>query len=154
VHQTVHKGTQAIGAYELNKYIAYVRELSNNIGDFYPETPQDEKVLWESLRMFVQMVAPVMPHIAEEVGGLLGFAPGLHLQGWPQADASLLVEETVKMSVQVNGKLRGHIEAAAGTSDQEVIQRVTQDPSLSKYVAQGWTKAIVVPGRVVNFVTE
>ncbi len=68
VHHTVQKVTEALEAYELNKYIAYLRELSNRIGEFLTVTPQDERVLWESLRMFVQMIAPVVPQIAEEVG--------------------------------------------------------------------------------------
>ncbi len=56
------------------------------------------------------------------------------------------------MSVQVNGKVRGHITVRPDISDEELFQRITQEPGLQKYISQGWKKAIVVPGRVVNLV--
>jgi leucyl-tRNA synthetase len=152
VQQTTHKVTEALEAYELNKYIAYLRELSNAIGDFSPSSPGDEKILWESLRIFVQMAAPVIPHIAEEVGSLLDFSPGLHFQGWPVSDQTLLAQDTVKLSIQVNGKIRGHMTVPMDISQEDILQRITQEPTLQKYVAQGWKKAIIVPGRVVNLV--
>lgn len=102
---------------------------------------------------FVKLLSPVAPHIAEELWSLLGHDDTITYAQWPTYDASKLVENTVKMVVQVNGKVRSHIEVARDLAKDKVEVAAKADENVERYL-DGKTvrKVIVIPNKIVNIV--
>jgi len=107
----------------------------------------------EAMRALAQLMAPMTPHLSEEVWTMLG-GEGLVIDApWPVADAAMLVEDTVTLPIQVNGKRRSEIAVPADMSKEEIEKRVLAMDAVVR-VLDGATpkKLIVVPGRIVNIV--
>jgi leucyl-tRNA synthetase len=102
---------------------------------------------------FVLMVAPLAPHIAEEMWARLGHPDTLTYESFPTADEAWLVEDTVEIPVQVNGKVRARVKVPAGADEAEHERIARADPHISELL-EGATvrKVVVVPGRLINFV--
>jgi leucyl-tRNA synthetase len=98
----------------------------------------------------LQLLAPFAPHITEELWALLGNSTSIHTQKWPQHDQSKLVQDTLTLGISVNGKRRGEVSVSAHATETEVIQAA--QAAVAKWLEGGYKKAIVVQGRVVNFV--
>jgi leucyl-tRNA synthetase len=107
----------------------------------------------EVVTAMVLMLAPLTPHVAEELWERLGGAGSLAFTDFPEPDAGLLVDETVEVPVQVNGKVRGKVTVAAGASEAEHEEAARADARIAELL-EGATvrKVVVVPGRMVNFV--
>ena len=104
--------------------------------------------------MLVQSIAPLAPFFAEEAWTKLGGAGSVHSTDWPQVDPELLKDETVEISVQVNGKLRGSITVAKTETKEALEQLALQQPCVQKYIEDNMTvrKVIVVPNKLINVV--
>lgn len=152
VHKTIQRVNLALAHYGLNRYIAFLRELSNMLWDFVPQQDGDTWALREALHIFVQLMAPAMPHLAEELASLLGMPPGIHLHPWPVIDPIFLQEDTVTLSVQVNGRMRGLLEVAHDISEEELKDHLYKIPALAKHLQGTWQRCIIVPGRMVSLV--
>src|SRR5262249_21219572 len=102
---------------------------------------------------FVLLLAPLAPHLAEELWQRLGHAESLAHAAWPGADPAHLRAEVIEIPVQVNGKVRGKIRAPAEAGETEVIDLARADQNVGKHLAgQTVKRAIYVRGRIVNFV--
>ena len=101
------------------------------------------------------MVAPLAPHIAEELWGRLGHAGSLAYEPFPEADQALAAEATVRLPVQLNGKTRLIVDAPAGAGRDEVERALRAEPQFAR-LTQGLVieRLIIVPGRIVNIVTR
>ena len=99
------------------------------------------------------MIAPMMPHLAEEMWRTLGYETLVAETAWPVADTSMLSDETVTIGVQINGKLRGTIDIAKD-ADQDAVKEaaLTLDNVQSFIGDKEVRKVIVVPNRIVNVV--
>ena len=101
------------------------------------------------------MLSPFAPHISEELWERLGNSASLTQSDWPAYDDALTVDETAEMAVQVNGKLRGRIQASAGASDKELAAAALADESVAKSVGdKAVQRAIVVKGRLINLIVR
>ena len=99
------------------------------------------------------MLAPVCPHIAEELWERLGKPYSIHTQAWPQVDEEAARDEEITLVVQVNGKLRDRIQVPVGISDAEAEQKALSSPTVQQVlVGKQVRKVIVVPGKLVNIV--
>ena len=99
------------------------------------------------------MVAPLAPHIAEELWARLGHPDTLTYEDFPTADESLLVQDTVEIPVQIKGKVRSHVLVPAGADEAEHERIAREDARIAELLAGATVrKVIVVPGRLVNFV--
>ncbi len=106
-----------------------------------------------SAESFILLLAPMAPHLAEEVWSLLGHDESLALAPWPVADESLLVEEVITLVVQHNGKKRGEIQVPADVTEEVARERALEVENVRKSLAgREPKKVIVVPGRLVNIV--
>ena len=124
-------------------------ELNNHVTKTFSATGTP-RVLAESL---VQMLAPLSPHIAEELWAKLGHDGSLAHGPFPKADEKYLVEDSVEYPIQVNGKVRARITVAATAGQDEVKAVALADEKIAELVAGGTPrKVIVVPGRLVNIV--
>jgi leucyl-tRNA synthetase len=99
------------------------------------------------------MLAPVVPHATQAMWRGLGHATLLVDERWPEADAAALVQDTIEIVVQVNGKLRARVAVAAGADEAVAREAALADPGVAKFVAgQTVRKLIYVPGKLVNVV--
>src|SRR5690606_4981748 len=101
----------------------------------------------------VLLLGPLAPHAAEELWRHLGHERSLAWERFPEADPALLVEDTIEIPVQINGKVRARIQITAGLSQDEMIAAAQADPQVAPLL-EGKTirKAIAVPDKLVNFV--
>jgi len=110
-------------------------------------------VLREGIEILAQLISPMLPHIAEAMWAELGHTTPLCETLWPKAEASLLVDDTVTIAVQVNGKLRATITLPRDLAAQEAEHHALADAGVQRALA-GTTprKIIVVPNKIVNIV--
>jgi len=100
----------------------------------------------------VQLLAPFAPHIAEELWETLGHTTSVFDSGWPAFDAALASESSVKVAVQVNGKLRATIETTKDATEDAVLALALAEPGVAKFVTAAPKKVIYVAGRLLSIV--
>jgi leucyl-tRNA synthetase len=154
VHQTVKKVDDDIGRrYTFNTAIAANMELLNSIAKFTDATGNGKAVRQEALEAVVLMLSPIVPHICHILWQTLGHSEALINRAWPCHDAGALVQDTLEMVVQVNGKLRGKITVAPETAKAEIEALAFQDEQVLRFIGgQAVKKIIVVPNKLVNIV--
>ena len=160
-HQTIARITQDFSELHFNTSIAALMELLNALGDFdvtpAAATEGDRFAVREALEALVVMLAPFTPHVAEEMWESLGHARGLLASGarWPAADAELARKEALEIPVQINGKLRGRIQATPDTPENELREAALADEKVRAHIeGRQVVKVIVVPQRLVNIVVR
>jgi leucyl-tRNA synthetase len=154
LHKTIDKVADDYGRrMQYNTAIAAIRELLNLHGDLKDRSPVARAVSQEVLEAAIAMLSPIVPHIATALWSEL--RPGTKLidQPWPSVDAAALVQDTVELVVQVNGKLRGHIHVASSASREDIERDALASEAVLKFSnGQKPKKVVVVPGRLVNVV--
>jgi leucyl-tRNA synthetase len=146
LHQTIAKVTDDIEGLRFNTAIAALMEFSNAAGR-WPALPR------EIATGFVLLLAPLAPHIAEELSARLGATDTLAYADWPRADDAYLQRDTLEVPVQVNGKVRGRIVIPTDAAETEVLKIAQSDANVSRHLeGREIKRAIYVPQRIVNFV--
>ncbi|HYD30668.1 MAG TPA: class I tRNA ligase family protein, partial [Azospirillaceae bacterium] len=155
--RAVHKAVAAVGddleKFHFNKAVARIREMTNAFGDIDGKTAGEDWVLREGLEAMVRLIGPMMPHLAEELWAKLGYTTLLVDSPWPAADPALVVEDTVTVGVQVNGKLRATVPLPRDAAKDVAEAAALADANVQKAM-EGKTakKIIVVPNRIINVV--
>jgi len=153
LHQTIHAVTDDLDTFHFNKAVARIRELTNAAGDLKGDEEASGWVLREVYEAVIRMIEPMMPHLAEELWRQLGHKQSLTDVPWPQADESLLVEDSVTIAVQVKGKLRGTLEAPRDCDSKTLEKQALALPNVATAIeGKEVRKVIVVPNRIVNVV--
>ena len=153
VHKTIAAVTRDLDGFRFNKAVARVRELTNLIDGLDTGDGGAPWVRRLGLETAVRLLGPMMPHLAEELWLRLGHDTLLTDMPWPEAEASLLVEERITIAVQVNGKLRGTIDLPKDTGQKEAEAAALDLDNVTRAVAgKPVRKVIVVPNRVINVV--
>ncbi|MGZ4280999.1 MAG: class I tRNA ligase family protein, partial [Gaiellaceae bacterium] len=147
-HETIAKVSDDIGRrFVFNTPIAAVMELVNELGR--DASAPGARFAAETA---VSLIQPYAPHVAEELWAALGHER-LWEQPWPVADQSLLTRETFELVIQVNGKVRDRVEASAGESEEQLVERALASPRVQAHLdGKEIRQTIVVPGRLVNLV--
>ena len=147
INACVAKVTEETEGMRFNTAIAAMMEFVN------AATKWDEKPR-KTLEPFVLLLGPYAPHLSEELWGMLGHEGSNAYEAWPEADTSLLVEDTVTLAVQVNGKMRGKIELAADATQAEAMSSAMAQENIAKFVGDeaDIKKIIYVPGKILNVV--
>ena len=154
-HQTLRRVTSDFESrWHFNSAIALIMQLLNDIQD---QEPLEENLrpgaVKEILEIFTLMLAPMVPHLAEELWEMLGHSGGLWQQRWPDFDPKLAKETEVEVVVQVNGRVRGKFLAHAGLPEGDLVERATSEPSVRAHLnGKRIVKKIVVPDKLVNLV--
>jgi leucyl-tRNA synthetase len=155
LHKTIHKVSEDLQNMSFNTAIAAMMEYVNQLYKLKAAqsgfAPTDA---WqETLSTLAKLLAPFAPHIAEELWQELGNEASIHLEAWPSYDPKLLVEDTVTIVVQVNGKVRANIDASADANKQDIIEQAKTHERVQAHLeGKEPKKTVVVPGRLVNFV--
>ncbi len=153
-HQTVKKVTEDIGErFHLNTAISAVMELVNSIYLFRAESEEDKSVLAESVETVVLLISPFVPHISEELWRIMGKKGRAANAEWPGYNDAYTVEDEITVVIQVNGKVRGRIQAPADSSDEDLRNAAMNDNKVKAHLeGKDIRKIIVVPGKLVNIV--
>jgi leucyl-tRNA synthetase len=156
-HGALSKVSTEIEKLHFNVCLAHIREFSNLLGEALARsgtpTPDVCWALHEASVILVQLFAPMMPHLAEECWGVLG-QPGMISEArWPQIEPNLLVEDTMTLPVQVNGKKRGEVTVAREATTPEIeAAALALDAVKQALDGKPVKKVIVVAQRIVNVV--
>jgi leucyl-tRNA synthetase len=156
-HQTLRRVTQDFEArWHFNTSVALIMELVNELQAQEPlEQDARPAVVKEVIELMALMLAPMAPHIAEELWEMLGHSGGLGRARWPDYQPQLAAEEQVEVVIQVNGRVRGKILVEAGLPEGELVKRAQADARIAQVVAgRKIAKRIVVPDKLVNLVLE
>ncbi|MGQ9689183.1 MAG: leucine--tRNA ligase [Desulfobaccales bacterium] len=157
VHQTIQKVTADIeDRFHFNTAIAATMELVNTFSQTLESLPRETftfQVWREALEVLLKLLNPMAPHIAEELWQTLGYQTSLQLQPWPTAQPEALVEATFTLVVQVNGKVRGKIEAPARAGEAELKELALSSPAVQKWLTGEPKRVVVARGKLVNIVT-
>ncbi|HXF85275.1 MAG TPA: leucine--tRNA ligase [Anaerolineales bacterium] len=154
VHQTLKRVTRDFENFEFNTIISSLMELLN---DMYKAreagavgTPEWD----EATEIYLKMLAPVAPHIAEELWtNQLGKPYSIHQQSWPQVDEEAAREDMIELPIQINGKVRDRITVPAGASEEEIKAAALASEIVKKYLdGKEPKKVIVAKGRLVSIV--
>jgi leucyl-tRNA synthetase len=154
-HQTLRRVTQDFETrWHFNSAIAQIMELTNAI---YAAQPLQEgvrpEVRKEVLELVTLMLAPMTPHLAEELWEMLGHRNGLWTVGWPAFNPELAKEEEVEIVVQVSGRVRGKVKVPAGAAQQDVLKLAQSEPGVTAHLdGRKIVKVIYVPDKLLNIV--
>jgi leucyl-tRNA synthetase len=163
-HKALHAVGQNIEGLRFNVAVAQIYEFTNTLSSALAKAGTDDKssakisqdlawVLREAGELFVQMIAPMMPHLAEECWARLGYNSLVANQPWPVADAALLVDDKITIAVQVNGKRRDELVIARDAAKEEIEAAALGLETVVKALeGRPAKKVIVVPQRIVNVV--
>jgi leucyl-tRNA synthetase len=152
LHRTIAGVRDDMNALRCNTAIAKLIELNNHLTQV---AAREGAVSREAAEALVLMLAPMAPHLAEEAWERLGHAETITYEAFPEADAALLVEETLEIPVQVMGKVRGRISVPAN-ADAKMMEDLALADERIQGLIEGKTvrKVIVVPGKMVNIVAN
>ncbi len=152
VHQTLKRVTRDYEQFEFNTIISSLMELMNylyEVRDAVSATPAWD----ETIDIYLRMMAPVTPHIAEELWAAQGKPYSVHTQSWPQVDEEAAKEDEITLPIQINGKVRDRITVPAGTDEETIKAAALATEGVQKTLdGKPPKKVIVVPGRLVNIV--
>ncbi len=156
IHLAIRQASTDVGQHhKFNTAIAQVMTLMNVLEKAPTASEQDRALLQEGLETVALLLAPITPHICHELWQQLG-KPGAIIDAqWPKVDEAALVQDSLTLVVQVNGKLRGQIEVPASASREEVETAARGNENVLRFT-EGLTirKVIVVPGKLVNIVAN
>ena len=153
-HRILEKANRDYEKIHYNTVVAGAMELLNGLDKFDAGKNADcAKVMKESLYILNKILAPIVPHIAHKLWHEMGERDEILDVQWPQVDKMALVTETIKMVIQVNGKLRSEIQVSVDSRKEEIETAAVNDEKIQGFV-QGneIKKIIVVPGKLVNIV--
>ncbi len=154
MHYAIKSVTEDIEDFSFNTTIARLMEYTNALSKAkaaYWETP-----LWdEAFSNLLLLLAPIAPHISEELWAEMGRPYSIHQQAWPTWQEEMLAQETVEIPVQVNGKVRGRITVASDAPNAAMEAAALQDPNVQRYLeGQKIVKIIIPHGQLVSIVVK
>ncbi len=156
IHLAIKQASTDVGQHhKFNTAIAQVMTLMNVLEKAPTAGEQDRALLQEGLETVALLLAPITPHICHELWQQLGKPVAIIDAQWPKVDEAALVQDSLTLVVQVNGKLRGQIEVPASASREEVETAARGNENVLRFT-EGLTirKVIVVPGKLVNIVAN
>jgi leucyl-tRNA synthetase len=154
-HQTLRRVTTDFETrWHFNTSVALIMELVNKLQDNEPlDKHVRPEILKQVLELLVVMLAPIAPHLAEELWEMLGHKEGLYCEQWPQYSEELAEEEQVEIVIQINGRVRGKICVDAGLPEAELAERAVADPKIGELLRGARVlKRVVIPNKLVNVV--
>jgi leucyl-tRNA synthetase len=153
VHQTLKSVSRDFEEFEFNTVISALMELMNELVVYKEKGGWGTPVWKEAVDIYLRMMAPATPHIAEDLWSRLGKPYSVHQQPWPEVDEAATVEDEYELVIQVNGKVREKINVPVNTTE-EIARQLSLEQENIKRILEGKQpkKVIFVPGRLINIV--
>jgi leucyl-tRNA synthetase len=155
-HKTIQKVTEDLTEFRFNTMIAAMMEFTNYLTKLRESGATIDEAAWrEAIESMALMMAPSVPHIAEELWERLGKPYSVHTQPWPSFDAALAVEDEVEVAVQVNGKVRDRLMLPLDTAEDAARERALASAPVAQHVeGKEIVRVIYVPNRLLNIVVK
>jgi leucyl-tRNA synthetase len=154
-HQTIRDVTADLEAFKFNTLLAKLMALRNALKAAKNSSVYGSEAWYEAIDHLLLLLAPIAPHITEELWQRRHPGPSIHLQSWPTWDPSVAQEETITLVVQVNGKVRGKVEAPVGIDEEEARRLALAEPNVQRHIDNKTIrKVIFAGGKLVNIVVS
>jgi leucyl-tRNA synthetase len=156
----IHKAIRDIGhniqGFKFNLAVSTLMETLNNLHELSRDYGLEHRADWrEAWATYLKLLAPLSPHLSEELWQQLGGEGSVHVQAWPEYNPELIKDDLVEVIVQVNGKLRGTIAMPIGSTDSQLEAAAKKLDSVSRHMqGKQSVKTIIVPRKLVNFVIQ
>jgi leucyl-tRNA synthetase len=155
LNNTIKRATEDIDALEFNTAIAACMELVNDLYKVSDGSQPKDELFYYALKQLILIIAPLAPHLAEELWQIVGGKETVFNQKWPSYDPAALDLTQVTIVVQINGKLRGNFQVAADINEDELFKLIQADEKIAKYLdGVQIVKKIFVPGKLLNIVVR
>jgi leucyl-tRNA synthetase len=153
VYQTLRNVTRDFETFEFNTIVSGLMELYNEMYKAREKGAAGNPEWAEAQDIYLRMLAPVAPHVAEELWVRAGKPYSVHLQSWPEVDEEAAAEEEIVLVVQINGKVRDRITVPVDIGDEQAKEAALSSEIVRKYLDEKQPrKVILVPGKLVNIV--
>ena len=153
LHQTIEKVYTDLDRFKFNTSIATLMEFTNHLSQAWNSNSVDADLWRECTENFLLLLAPFVPHLAEELWERNGHPYSIHNQSFPKWDPALTAEETITLVIQVNGRLRDRLQAPASITEDAVKEIALASPRVQTHTQDKQIrKLIYVPGRLINIV--
>ena len=146
MHAAIKAVTQDLESFSFNTLIARLMEYTNALGKA-KEAAWDTPLWDEAISALLLLVAPIMPHLAEELWALRGKPYSIHQQAWPAWDEAMLAVDEIEIPVQVNGKVRGKVVVAADADDAAIEAAALAEPNVQRHIEGKQVMKVIVAGR-------
>ena len=161
-NQTIKKVTEDLEtSWHFNTAIASVMELLNNVDSFHvviPHNAEEElnfNVFRHTMEAILLLMAPLIPHISEELWEIMGHKPSIFHHSWPSYDKNAIQEETVEIVIQVNSKVRSHLSVPVDIGEDELKKCVLGDERIKTFLdGKKVVNIIIIPKKLVNVVVK
>lgn len=157
VSKTIKRVGDHIEDFKFNTAVSFMMESVNEMQKLMEKMPPEKSSnSWrDALERFSIILSPFAPHITEEIWEELGHSESIFAQSWPEIDEALAEDEIFNIVIQVNGRVRGTVEAAKGASQEEVVKLAEIVPNVKKYLASSEReREIFVKDRLINFIVK
>ncbi|MDP6041423.1 MAG: leucine--tRNA ligase, partial [Candidatus Latescibacteria bacterium] len=152
-HQTIRKVSEDLESFDFNTALAALMSFCNGLTTARATAVVQTEAWKEAIRALILILAPITPHLSEELWERVGGGYSVHQQAWPEWDKTLAKPATIEMPVQVNGKVRARFEVNADASQEEIKQLALEQSNVQTHLeGKEPRKVIVVPNRLVNVV--
>lgn len=154
MHAAIKKVTEDLeGDFHFNTAVATIMELINTAYQFRPDTSDGWKLMKQLVKSATLLLAPFVPHIAEEIWHMMGEKKSIFHSSWPAFDPSRMKEDTIEMAVQVNGRVRSHVTVPPEISEDVLKKMILEDSKVKTWLeGKNPKKIVVVPKRLVNVI--
>ena len=153
VHQTLRSVTRDFEQFEFNTVVSALMTLLNDLVSYKEMGGWGSSEWNEAVDIYLRMMAPVTPHIGEELWARLGKTYSIHQQDWPKIDEEAVKEEAIELAVQVNGKVKSKIIVPVDVSEENAKELAVGNEVIKSLLGgRSPKKVIYVPGRLVNIV--
>ena len=155
-HYTAKKVTEDIENDKFNTAVSTMMQAVNDYFKYKEEFGIGKSDVWKyAIESLLQVLSPFAPHITEELWSQMGYGETIHIDNWPEWEEKYLVSDTMKIPVQVNGKVRATLEVSADSSEQDIIDQAKTHEKVAPHLdGKELRKSIYVPGRIVNLVVS
>jgi leucyl-tRNA synthetase len=152
---TIKRVSTDIDSLEFNTAVAALMELVNDLYKFAENHKPPDAHFYFCLQQLILILAPMAPHLAEELWQMIGAPPSVFDQKWPSYDQAALLLDTVTMVVQINGKLRGSFVVPKDVNEDDFTSIVMKDERISRHLDdKKILNRIFVPGKLLNIVAK
>jgi len=152
-HQTLRSVTHDYEMFEFNTIISKLMELLNEMGRAKQQGAYSSAAWNETVEIYLKLLAPVAPHISEELWSLTGRSYSIHTQSWPVVDEEAAKQEEVTLVLQVNGKVRDRVTVPVDIQEAEAKKLALENPAVQRFLeGKAPRQVIYIPGRLVNVV--
>jgi leucyl-tRNA synthetase len=155
VHKTIRRVTDDVERFKFNTALAALMELTNSLTQQWELATVDSGGWKNAVEKLLLLMAPMAPHMAEELWESTGHSFSIHQQSWPKWDADLAADEVITLVVQVNGRLRDRIQVSASVTEDEAKEVALHSERVQSYTTdKSIVRVIYVPGKLINIVAR